>query len=108
MNYKLKHKSWLWYFTFPFAHSNYTTVGETIYHPKGKVPSQMIIDHELIHIQQQKDVGLVKYLFLYLFCLPLFYNPWRYKWEYEAYIKGSKYPESFVKKLLSSVSYGWL
>lgn len=108
MNYKLKIKSWLWYFTFPFAHANYTTIGETIYHPKNKIPSQSIIDHEVIHIKQQKEVGIVKYLFLYLFCFPFVYNPCRYKWEFEAYKNGSKLPESLIKRKLSSYQYGWL
>lgn len=103
----MKTKNIFWYLTFPFAHNNYTTIGETIYCPPGEVP-QEVINHEKIHIKQQKEVGVVKFLFLYLFCLPFFYNPWRYKWEYEAFTVGSKYSNRRTKQILASYMYGWL
>lgn len=105
---RIKEKNLLWYLTFPFAHKNYTTIGKTIYYPKDKKPSQRIIDHEYIHYLQQKKYGLLKFLFLYLFAFPLFYNPWRYKWEYEAYKKGSHLNDETIRELLSSYKYGWL
>lgn len=105
---KLKIKSWVWYLTFPFAHNNYTTIKDTIYYPKGFPPSDSVIRHEVIHSCQQAKVGAFKFIFLYLFALPFFYNPWRYKWEYEAFTKGSGYSDEETKKILGSYMYGWL
>lgn len=105
---KLKPKNIFWYLTFPFAHSNYTAIGNTIYHPKNKIPSQRIVNHEMIHQEQQKKVGFYKFMFLYIFCLPLFYNPWRFKWEFEAYTKGTGISEDQTRKILKSYQYGWL
>ena len=102
----LKKKSWIWYFTYPFAHNNTTTIGDTVYYVV--LPNVTVLKHEEIHMRQQKEVGLIKYLFLYLFCLPLFYNPWRYKWEREAYKKGTGFDDAAIKKILGSSEYGWL
>lgn len=104
----LKTKNWLWYFTFPFAHKNYTTIGNNLYYPKGRSPSQSIVNHEMIHYYQQKKVGILKFLFLYIFGLPIFWNPWRYKWEYEAFLKGSKWNHNRIVSILKSYKYGWL
>ena len=79
-----------------------------LYHPKGIRPGASTLRHELIHEQQQEDIGKWKFLFLYLFCCPLFYNPWRYKWEMTAFIKGSYYSKSVAKSKLKSLTYGWL
>lgn len=104
---EFREKSFLWYFTF-FARSNYTTIGNTIYFPKGKFPSQQIINHEMIHMKQQQECGLFKFLLLYGLVLPFLWNPWRFKWEYEAYTKGSKFSSKRTIKELRSVNYGWL
>jgi hypothetical protein len=104
----IKRKSWLWWFTFPFAHNNYTTIGKTIYYPNGYPPSPRIIRHEAMHSFQQSQVGIVKFLLLYLFALPFFWNPWRYRWEMEAYIFGSQLDEAEARRILRSVAYGWL
>lgn len=66
-----------------------------------------IIRHERIHLQQQKEQGSIKFLFLYIFALPLFYNPWRYKWEWEAYTKSGTSKEK-AKEYLQSWHYGFL
>jgi len=108
MNYQLRKKSWAWKLTGSFASNNYTTIGDTIYFPEGRPPSSKILEHELIHIKQQQEVGLVKYLFLYLFALPFGWNPWRYKWEFEAYTEGSGMTEEHARSILHSSSYGWL
>lgn len=105
---KLKEKSWIWKLTFPFAHNNYTAIGETIYYPKGHYPTNLTIEHEKIHLEQQKQVGLVKFLFLYIFALPFLYNPYRFKWEYDAYVRGSKLSHDETMKILKSYRYGWL
>jgi hypothetical protein len=106
--YKVIDKSWVWMLTFPFAHNNVTAFGNTIYKPKGLRMNSNLIAHEKIHLAQQRKLGKWKYLFLYLFCCPFFWNPWRYKWEMEAYTKGSKFSKLTAKKLLQSSAYGWL
>lgn len=108
MDYKLKEKSWVWKLTFPFAHSNFTALNGVIYHPKGELPSESMIKHESIHLRQQKEVGVIKYLFLYLFCLPFFINPWRTKWEIEAYREAQGLSDDEIYEILSSKMYGWL
>lgn len=107
MKVELKEKNWLWKLTL-FAANNYTTIGNIIYHPKNKKPSRSVIDHELIHMRQQNQVGLVRFILLYLFCCPFLYNPFRWKWEYEAYTKGSRITDSQTIKKLRSKEYGWL
>jgi hypothetical protein len=106
--FRLKPKSWLWKLTYPFAHRNFTTVGRTLYYPQGFIPTKRIIAHEQIHMAQQKEVGLLKFLFLYLFCAPLWRNPWRWKWEMEAYTLGSRYTKRQAANILQSKAYGWL
>ena len=102
----LKEKSWVWFLTFPFANNNYTTIGETLYYPKGRYPSASIQAHEEVHSVQMKDVGICSYLFLYLFAFPILWNPWRFKWEEEAYKQNASSDEAL--KLLRSYRYGWL
>ena len=108
----IKRKSWLWWFTL-FANPNTTTtVYPNIYTHKdfdtfSKELQKRIIKHETIHLKQQKETGLLKYLFFYVFAFPLFYNPWRYNWEYEAYTKSGT-SEKQAKEYLSSWNYGCL
>ena len=106
---KLQNKSWLWDLTI-FANRNCsTTIGETIYLARGiTIYNSTVIEHEKIHIEQQSVVGIIKFIFLYLFCCPFFYNPWRWKWEMEAYVKGSGYRDEYAMMLLQSYRYGWL
>jgi hypothetical protein len=66
-----------------------------------------ILKHEEIHLVQQKKTGKWKYLLLYLFVLPLFWNKYRLEWEYEAYIKSGTSEEE-TKKYLKKWNYGWL
>jgi hypothetical protein len=40
--------------------------------------------------------------------LPVLWNPFRKRWEMEAYVKGSGYTESRAKAILWSYRYGWL
>ena len=106
---KLKQKSWLWDLTIFAGRSCSTTIGETIYLARGvTIYNMSIIEHEKIHIEQQSVVGLIKFVFLYLFCCPFFYNPWRWKWEMEAYTTGSRWNGADAEKILGSFAYGWL
>jgi len=65
--------------------------------------------HELIHFEQQSKwvkwytlyiFGWLAWFFLYLLVLPLGWNYWRFKWEFEAFTKGSGYTESLTKEIL--------
>lgn len=110
---RIKIKSWLWNLTIFAGQNNATTIGNTIYMMKdfnslSEENKQSLMAHESIHINQQAKVGLLKFMFLYFFCLPLFRNPWRYKWEYEAYKNGSKWQDADIQSELRSWNYGWL
>jgi hypothetical protein len=105
---KVKEKSFLWFLTFPFAHKGRTLIGDTIYYSKDTYPSEKSIAHEEIHLRQKKEVGSLKFHLLYLFALPFLYNPFRYKWEMEAFTKGSGISADDAKRLLKGPSYGWL
>ena len=112
---KIENKLCIWWLTFPFAHPTsgvFTTIWTTIYMPRGwsTVPED-IERHEKIHSEQQKSwtvFGLPLWLLLYLFALPVFFNPFRFRWEFQAYIEGSKVDQAEAFRLLSSKSYGWL
>ena len=107
MSCRQKKKGWIWKLTWPFAHNNFTTFGETIHYPN--LPAEKYtLEHEKIHIRQQKEVGMLRFLFLYLFAAPVLFNPWRKRWETEAYRDGSKYPPETIKRILRSSAYGWL
>ena len=108
----IKHKSWLWWLTI-FASPNVTTtiyphiyVSNNFYN-FSKTSQNRIIKHENIHLEQQGKVGLIKFLFLYIFCFPILYNSWRYCREYEAYI-GSGTSKKKTQEYLKSWQYGWI
>ena len=108
----IKEKSWIWWFTLFANPKVHTTLFPHIYVAKGfnswpKELRNRIISHEKIHLRQQREIGLVKYLFLYLLVLPLFWNPWRYNWEFEAYV-GSGHSEEKAKEYCAAWNYGWL
>lgn len=107
---KLKKKGWMWYLTFPFAHNNFTynPINRTIYHPKNREPSERIVVHESVHQKQADEVGRWKFIFLYLFAFPLFWNKYRFRWELEAYTVGSGITEIHAVRILRSAAYGWL
>lgn len=105
---ELREKGWIWKLTWPFAHNNATTFNGVIYYAKGKYPSYLRIAHEQIHLDQEKQVGQWKFALLYLLALPILWNPWRYKWEWEAYYRGTRLKEEEIKKKLRSYKYGWL
>lgn len=107
---KIKNKTWIWNLSF-FAGTGVSTAwGDTIYLAKGLDPelNREVINHEEIHLRQQKEIGKWKFLFKYLFCWPLFWNQFRYDMEWEAYVKGSVIGRDEINKLLSGKVYGWL
>ncbi len=103
--------SWWWLTLFANPHVH-TTLYPHIYvskefHTFSKTTQERILKHEKIHLEQQKKQGIFKFLFLYVFAFPLLYNPWRYKWEWEAYTKSGT-SEKQTKEYLSSWNYGFL
>lgn len=79
-----------------------------LYCPKGRKTSKRLLAHEEIHARQMKDNGVFVYYFVYLLLFPLFYNPWRKKWEMEAYMKGSGLTEEDARAKLRTAMYGWI
>lgn len=103
---KVRPKGWfLRTFTFKDA---FIVWFDTIYCPPGKLPTHGIIRHEEIHREQQRKWTWLLWHILYFFFLPLFWNPFRYKWEFEAYHKGNKLSEDQIKVILNTKTYGWL
>ncbi len=108
----IKQKSHWWWLTI-FAHPyTSTTICPHIYltrsyHLQEKEVQEYLILHENVHLKQQKETGLLKFLFLYIFVFPLFWNPYRYKWELEAYQKAGMKKET-AKKYTKAWNYGFL
>lgn len=74
--------------------------------------SQKLLDHELIHFNQQKrwalyglGIGLLVWFFLYLCILPIGWNPFRYKWESEAYRTANFLSNKEIKQKLQARPY---
>jgi hypothetical protein len=108
----IKAKKWYWWFTIFASPTVTTTIYPNIYLSQGfyklsKRSQNQIIKHEKIHLKQQEDTGLLLYLLLYCLCFPLFYNPWRYKWEIDAYMESGVSIEQ-AKINLGLWNYGWL
>ncbi len=108
----LKKKSWIWWLTI-FANPNATTtiypdvyLGKN-YFELSSVVKKRILKHEEIHLAQQKKIGKWKFLFLYIFVLPLFWNKYRFEWEYEAYVQSGTSVLNTLK-YLKKWNYGWL
>jgi len=69
-----------------------------------KLVTDDILIHETVHYMQQRrwalyglGIGLLFWHFLYLFALPFIYNPFRRKWETEAY-RVNGWSDEFIKK----------
>ena len=73
---------------------------------------RVILKHEDIHLAQQRrwaiyglGIGLIVWFFLYELCLPIWYNPWRRKWETEAYSKGNNLDNGSIDIILQGEPY---
>lgn len=86
----------------------YTTIWPFLFY--SDYPAEGLdLDHEKIHAKQQLCWLLIPYFLLYLFGpLPVFFNPFRFRWEYHAYKEGSMLTDYEIKEILSSSYYGWL
>jgi hypothetical protein len=71
------------------------------------------LKHENIHYNQQKKwakwglylPGLLAWFALYLLVLPVGWNPFRYKWESEAYEKGNGFWLVKIKEMMKKPPY---
>lgn len=73
---------------------------------------EITLKHEKIHYNQQKKwaiyglgVGLLAWFLLYLLVLPVGWNPFRRKWETEAFRSAEKYSTSWINKILREPPY---
>ena len=83
--------------------------------PRKDPRTRRTILHELAHLRQQCKwyqkawwFGLVAWYFCYLCILPVFFNKFRWNWEWEAFRTGQNYDEHYVEELLGRKWYGWL
>jgi hypothetical protein len=70
-----------------------------------------VLTHELVHYEQQKrwtiygcGIGLLLWFALYLFCLPVCYNPFRRAWETEAF-EAEGFTRPFIHEILKGAPY---
>ena len=80
--------------------------GLTLY-PYIFLKSEDALNHEKIHYHQQEKwykkawyFGIAAWVFVYLLCLPVGWNPFRYKFEYEAYLKGDNGDPKLIRLAL--------
>jgi hypothetical protein len=73
---------------------------------------EALMRHERTHWEQQRrwalyglGVGLLVWWALYCLTLPVGWNPWRYRWEIEAYRAGEGLDEKRVREILRSRPY---
>jgi hypothetical protein len=72
------------------------------------------LKHEDVHYKQQQrwaiyglGIGLLVWFLLYELCLPFYWNPWRRRWETEAYSKGNGFDQDTIDIILCGPPY-WL
>jgi len=102
----VKTKSVIW-----FGASAITVYPFIFVHP-ALANDEAIMKHEQVHCEQQKrwatygvGIGLLAWFFLYSLCLPIGYNPFRRKWETEAYQKGQGYDLDTINEILKHAPY---
>jgi hypothetical protein len=61
------------------------TFGRTVFIRRTYKDDPVVLAHETIHVLQYHREGFLKFLFLYAFALPVGWNPWRARWEAEAF-----------------------
>ena len=85
------------------------TLGQRVFIRVAYKDDPVVLSHEQIHVLQYAREGLFKFLFLYLFALPLLWNPWRARWEAEAYAVNVRAGASIqaCAKVISGSGYLW-
>jgi hypothetical protein len=100
MNPYTVHRLWSWY---P-AHG--ITLGRHIF--MRDPGSTVTLAHELVHVRQQAEHPIWFWV-SYLFLLPFGWNPWRMRWEAEAYAVQVRagYTVESVALVIAGPMYGW-
>lgn len=102
----------MWQFKKPFPWNKiqpgWTTTWPIIWY--SDYPAEGLdLDHEMIHATQQKRLLVLPWWILYVFGpLPILFNPFRYRMEYQAYKYGSLMDDESIEEELGSSYYGWL
>ncbi len=94
------HRLWRWFPAFGI------TLGRHVFM---KDPgSALTLAHELVHVRQQADHP-VWFWVSYLLLLPCGWNPWRMRWEAEAYAVQVRAGQSIegVARAIAGPLYGW-
>lgn len=88
------------------------TVWPFIFVHPALVNSKLTMDHEKVHLEQQRrwaiyglGVGLIAWFLLYLLALPVGWNPFRRKWETEAYKTNPYLTDEMIKEVLKLPPY---
>jgi hypothetical protein len=85
------------------------TLGQMIVVRRAYKDDPVLLAHETIHTLQYRREGLLKFLFLYVLVLPFGWNPWRARWEAEAYAVNVRAGRSVSScaKTISGAGYLW-
>ena len=69
----------------------------------------VVLAHETIHTLQYAREGWLKFLFLYWLVFPALWNPWRARWEAEAYAVNVRAgaPIDWAMKTVAGPLYLW-
>jgi len=78
---------------------------------KDLIDDPRVLLHEDVHYKQQKKwfiygagIGLILWFILYLFVLPFYWNPWRRRWETEAFMVDG-YSQEQIDEILRKPPY---
>lgn len=85
------------------------TLGQRIFIRRAYKDDPVVLAHEAIHVLQYKREGLARFLFLYVLALPVLWNPWRARWEAEAFAVNVRRGASLedCAKQISGYPYLW-
>ena len=79
------------------------------------IRTRKIVLHEEIHLEQQYHwfkrgwvFGLLAWYFCYVFVFPLWFNRFRWNWEWDAYKRAQNYDDATIIRILRTKTYGWL
>lgn len=98
-----------------FMQEYWTTLGATIYYPSSVVEPYahwLILEHELVHVRQWRDWGILFSISYVLLPLPIGLAWFRWRWEREAYLvqlRAAHDPHSTADAIARRLfaDYGW-
>ena len=94
------HRLWSWFPALGITFGRHVFVRD----PGG----ELTLAHELVHVRQQAEHP-VWFWVSYLLLLPIGWNPWRMRWEAEAYAVQVRagYTVESVASVIAGPMYGW-